>query len=42
MSVPFQAIECYMASVIPLNGKLLCYSAEYHTSQTHISACLPC
>jgi len=23
MSVPFQAIECYMSSVIPLNGNEL-------------------
>jgi len=21
MSVPFQAIECYMSSIIPMNGK---------------------
>ena len=30
MSVPFQAIECYMSSVIPVNGKSHCGMNDSH------------
>jgi len=35
MSVPFQAIECYMSSVIPLNGnEFLCSGSSSHLCHT--------